>query len=197
MITAPTINLPYSASARSGSFEVYVQSNQLTGPMIGADNIELLLPTKPAGVTFTPPPTPTTNTTPTLHPYLYPNQSPTEMVANSGLTVEGSDFAESTLPMLSDGSGLLLVTYQIAAGATGDFPLTFANYAPPSNPLGTALFDGNNVPLAASLQNGSINMRSRSRAGHMDARADGNTRRVLPSRDPPSKGRHPSVAACR
>ena len=158
MITAPTINLPYSASARSGSFEVYVQSSGVTAPMVGADNIELQLPTTPAGVTFTPPPAPTTNTTPTLHAYLYPNQSPTEMVVNSGRTVEGSDFANSTLPALSNGSGLLLVNYQIAAGATGSFPLTFENYAPPSNPLGTALFDGSNVSLAASLQNGSINI---------------------------------------
>jgi hypothetical protein len=158
IITAPTINLPYSASPRSGSFEVYVQSNQLTGPMIGADNVELQLPTTPAGVTFIPPPTPTTNTTPTLHPYVYPSQSPTEMVVNSGLTVEGSDFASSTLPMLSDGSGLLLVNFQIAAGATGKFPLTFVDYAPPSHPLGTALFDASNVPFAASLQNGSINI---------------------------------------
>jgi hypothetical protein len=158
IITAPTINLPYSASARSGSFEIYVQSSEATAPMVGADNIELQLPTTPAGVTFTPPPTPTTDTTPMLHAYLYPNQSPTEMVVNSGRTVEGSDFAGSTLPALSNGSGLLLVNCQIAAGATGSFPLTFVNYAPPSHPLGTALFDGSNVPLAASLQNGSINI---------------------------------------
>ncbi|HEY2147458.1 MAG TPA: PEP-CTERM sorting domain-containing protein, partial [Pirellulales bacterium] len=38
------------------------------------------------------------------------------------------------------------------------FPLTFVSYSPPSQPLGTALFDGNNVPLSATLQSGSINI---------------------------------------
>jgi hypothetical protein len=158
IITAPTISLPYSASARSGSFEVYVQSTEASAPLIGADNVELQLPATPAGVTFTPPPTPTTNTTPTVHAYLYQNQSPTEMVVNSGRTVEGSDFASSTLPALANGSGLLLVNYQIGAGASGSFPLTFVSYAPPTHPLGTALFDGNNAPLTATFQNGSINI---------------------------------------
>ena len=158
IITAPTINLPYSASVRSGSFEVYVQSTEANAPLIGADNVELQLPPVPVGVTFMPPPTPTTNTTPTIHPYLYPNQSPAEMVLNSGRTVEGSDFAPNTLPALANGSGLLLVNYQIAAGASGSFPLTFVSYSPPAHPLGTALFDESNNPLAATLQNGSINI---------------------------------------
>ena len=52
IITAPTINLPYSASVRSGSFEVYVQSTEANAPLIGADNVELQLPPVPVGVTF-------------------------------------------------------------------------------------------------------------------------------------------------
>lgn len=158
IITAPVINLPYSATARTGSFEVYVQNAEGTPPLIGADNVELNLPSTPGGVTFVAPPTPTTDTTPIVHPYLYPNQSPTEAVVNGGLTVEGSDFAPNSLPPLNDGAGLLLVTYQIPAGASGNFPLKFVSYSPPSQPLGTALFDANNVPLASTLQNGSINI---------------------------------------
>jgi hypothetical protein len=77
---------------------------------------------------------------------------------NGGLTVEGSDFATSTLPPLNNGAGLLLVNYLIPAGASGSFPLSFVNYSPPTHPLGTALFDGNNVPFTATLQNGSINI---------------------------------------
>ncbi len=158
IVTAPVINLPYSATARTGSFEVYVQSTEATPPLVGADNVELNLPSTPGGVTFVAPPMPTTDTTPLVHPYLYPNQSPTEAVVNGGLTVEGSDFAPNSLPPLNNGTGLLLVTYQIPAGASGNFPLTFVNYSPPSQPLGTALFDGNNVPLSATLQSGSINI---------------------------------------
>jgi hypothetical protein len=158
IITAPTINLPFSSAARTGSFEVYVQSTEVNSPLVGADNVELQLPATPAGVTFTSPPTPTTGTTPTVHAYLYPNQSPTEMVVNSGRTVEGSDFASSTLPALANGNGLLLVNYQIGAGASGSFPLTFVSYSPPAHPLGTGLFDGNNALLTATFQNGSINI---------------------------------------
>ncbi len=158
IITVPVIDLPYSATARTGSFEVYVQSTEQSPPLIGADNVELQLPTGQTGVSFVAPPTPTTGTTPIVHPYLYPNQAPTEMVVGGGLTVEGADFAESSLPPLSDGAGLLLVKYQIAAGASGSFPLTFVSYAPPEHPLGTALFDGSNNQLAAALQNGAINI---------------------------------------
>jgi len=158
IITAPLVNLPYSATARTGSFEVYVQSTEATAPLIGADNVELTLPATPGGLTFLAPPSPTTGTTPIVHPYLYPNQSPTEAVANGGLTVEGSDFAPNSLPPLNNGTGLLLVNFQIPAGASGNFPLTFVSYSPPGQPLGTALFDGNNVPLPATLVNGSINI---------------------------------------
>lgn len=158
IITAPVINLPYSASARTGSFEIYVQSSEVSAPLIGSDNVELQLPSSPSGLTFLAPSSSTTGTTPIGHPYLFPGQAPTEVVVNAGRTVEGTDFAESTLPALADGAGLLLVNYQIAAGATGTFPLTFVNYAPPTHPLGTGLFDGSSNLLAATLQNGIINI---------------------------------------
>jgi hypothetical protein len=38
--------------------------------------------------------------------------------------------------------------------------LTFATYSPTSNPVGTALFAANNLPLAATLANGSIHIAS-------------------------------------
>jgi hypothetical protein len=158
IITAPVIDLPYSASARTGSFEIYVQSSEVNAPLIGSHNVELQLPSSPSGVTFLSPPGPTTGTTPSDHPYLFTGQAPTELVVNAGRTVEGTDFAEGTPPALADGAGLLLVNYQIAAGASGSFPLTFVSYAPPSHPLGTGLFDGSSNQLTATLQNGSINI---------------------------------------
>jgi hypothetical protein len=155
IITAPTVNLPYSATAQSGSFEVYVHSTETSPPKVGADNVELQLPTVP-GVTFTVP----ANATPTSHPYLFHPQTPASAILNSGRIVEGTDFApsSSSLPTLADGSGLLLIDYHVAAGAFGSFPLTFISYSPPTFPVGTALFDGSNNPLAATLQNGSINI---------------------------------------
>jgi hypothetical protein len=155
IITAPTINLPYSAAARTGTFEVYVHSTEATPPQVGAMNVELQSPTGSA-VTFLLPVDPT----PTTHPYLFSPQAPTAAIADVGHTVEGTDFAFAPLPNLADDAGLLLVKYQIAAGATGSIPLMFAAYSPTTNPVGTALFDANNVPLAASFSNGAINLAS-------------------------------------
>jgi hypothetical protein len=155
IITAPTINLPYSAAARTETFEVYVHSTEASPPQIGAMNVELQSPVGSA-VTFLLPPDPT----PTTHPYLFSPQAPTGAIVDAGHTVEGTDFAFAPLPSLADGAGLLLVKYQIAAGTTGSIPLTFAAYLPATNPVGTALFDANNLPLAASLSNGSIDIAS-------------------------------------
>lgn len=155
IITAPTINLPYSAAAQTGTFEVYVQSTEATPPQVGAMNVELQSPVGSA-VSFILP----ASTTPTVHPYLFQPQSPTSMVVDSGRTVEGTDFMFPPLPTLADGAGLLLVKYQVVAGAFGSVPLTFAAYSQTTNPLGTALFDANNHPLAASFANGSINIAS-------------------------------------
>jgi hypothetical protein len=154
IITAPTINLPYSAAVRMGTFEVYVHSTEATPPQVGAMNVELQSPIGSA-LTFLLPADPT----PTTHPYLFLPQAPTAAIADAGHTVEGTDFAFAPLPSLADGAGLLLVKYQIAAGVTGSIPLTFAAYSQ-INPVGTALFDANNVPLTASLSNGSINVAS-------------------------------------
>jgi hypothetical protein len=153
IITAPTVNLPYSSTAQSGKFEVYVQSTETSPPQVGADNIELQLPATP-GVTFTLP----ANATPTSHLYLFNPQTPASVILKSGQIVEGTDFAPSSLPTLLNGSGLLLVDYQVAPGAFGNFPLTFVGYPPPQAQVGTALFDGANNPLPATVQNGSINI---------------------------------------
>jgi hypothetical protein len=155
IITAPTITLPYSAAAQTGSFEVYVQSTEATPPHIGEMNVELQAPVG-SGVTFALPP----DSTPTVHPYLFQPQSPISMVVDSGRTVEGTDFTFSPLPILADGDGLLLVKYQVAPGIIGNIPLTFAAYSKTTNPVGTALFDANNLPLSASFSNGSINIAS-------------------------------------
>ena len=82
---------------------------------------------------------------------------PSETVVNSGRTVRGGDFAFSqTVPTLSDGAGLLLVTYSVPAGATGFYPLTFLNYSKTSEPLGTGLFDQTNTQIPTTDLNGSI-----------------------------------------
>ncbi|HEV3417588.1 MAG TPA: hypothetical protein VG056_12265 [Pirellulales bacterium] len=153
IITAPTVNLPYSPATRSGSFEVYVQSTETSPPQVGADNIELQLPATP-GVTFTLP----ANAATTSHLYLFRPQTPASLILKSGQIVEGTDFAPSSLATLVDGSGLLLVDYQVAPGAFGNFPLTLISYPPPQSQVGTALFNGSSNPLAATLQNGSINI---------------------------------------
>jgi hypothetical protein len=155
IITAPTINLPYSAAAQTGSFEVFVQSTGVSAPQVGAMNVELQAPVG-SGVTFLLP----ADSAPTVHPYLFQPQSPISMVVDSGRTVEGTDFTFSPLPNLADGDGLLLVKYQVAAGTFGSIPLTFAAYSKTTNPVGTALFDANNLPLSASFSNGSINVAS-------------------------------------
>jgi hypothetical protein len=155
-ITAPALTLPYSASAQSGTFEVWIQSNASPQPQVGAFGVEIQLPSF-SGVAFTPPSTPTTNTTPTMHPYIYNGQAPTESVVNFGRTVRGGDFVQSTtVPTLSDGAGLLLVTYSIPAGTSGFYPLTFLDYSKPSEPLGTALFDQTNTQIPTTDLNGSI-----------------------------------------
>ncbi len=155
IITAPTINLPYSATIRTGTFEVYVQSTATPQPQIGAMNVELQSPVASA-LTFLLP----ADSTPTVHSYLFSPQAPTAALADSAHTIKGTDFAFPPLPNLADGIGLLLVKYQIAAGATGTIPLPFAAYSQTSNPVGTALFDANNLPLAVTLSNGSINIAS-------------------------------------
>jgi hypothetical protein len=154
-ITAPAVSLPYSASAQSGTFEVWVQSTASPQPQVGAFNVEIQLPSF-SNVTF-PQPSPTSgpNTTPTVHPYIFAGQSPTEKIVNSGRTTQGTDNAESTVPTLSDGVGLLLVTESVPAGATGFYPLTFLANSP-QDPVGTVLFDPSNHIIAATDQNGSI-----------------------------------------
>ena len=155
-ITASALTVPYSAAAQSGTFEVWVQSTASPQPQVGSFGVEIQLPSF-SGVMFTPPPTPTTNTTPTTHPYIYNGQMPSETVVNSGRTVRGGDFAFSqTVPTLSDGAGLLLVTYSVPAGATGFYPLTFLNYSKTSEPLGTGLFDQTNTQIPTTDLNGSI-----------------------------------------
>lgn len=153
-ITAPNITLPYSASPQVGTFEVFVASTASPQPQVSAFGVDLQLPSF-SGITFTAPSSPTTNTTPTTHPYLFSGQAPTERVTNAGRTVLGTDFAQSSLPTLSNGAGLLLVTYSIPAGANGVFPLTFVDYST-SNPFGTGLFDGSNNQISTTDGNGSI-----------------------------------------
>ncbi|HEV2968560.1 MAG TPA: hypothetical protein VGY55_01145 [Pirellulales bacterium] len=155
-ITAPSISLPYSTSTQSGIFEVWVQSTASPQTQVGAFNVEIQLPSF-SSVTF-PQPSPNSgsNTTPTVHPYIFPGQSPTEKAVNSGRTIQGTDNAESTVPTLGDGAGLLSVTASVPAGATGFYPLTFVAYSPPQDVVGTVLFDQNNLPIATTDQNGSI-----------------------------------------
>jgi hypothetical protein len=152
-LTAPAVSLPYSGLAQSGTFEVWVQSTASPQPQVGAFNVEIQLPAF-SSVAFTS----SANPTPTVHPYIFSPQTPAESETNSGRTVEGTDFAPSSVPTLSDGAGLLLVTYSVPAGATGFYPLTFVSYPPPHPPqdIGTALFDPSNNTIAATDQNGSI-----------------------------------------
>jgi hypothetical protein len=155
-ITAPALTVPYSASAQSGTFEVWVQSNASPQPQVGAFNIENRLPPF-SSITFSGSSTPTmANTTPTAHPYVFSGQAPAEKVVSSGRTVQGSDNAPSSVPTLSDGAGLLLVTYTVPPGATGFYPLTFVAYSPPQDVVGTVLFDQSNNTIPTSVQNGSI-----------------------------------------
>jgi hypothetical protein len=153
-ITAPALPVPYSASAQSGTFEVWVQSTASPQPQVGNFGVEIQLPSFSA-VTFVGGPPTTTNTTPTVHPYLYSGQAPTESVVNSFRTVRGTDFAESTVPTLSDGAGLLLVTYSVPAGVSGFYPLTFLDFSN-QDQFGTALFDQTSVRIPTTDLNGSI-----------------------------------------
>ena len=115
--------------------------------------VELQLPSFSA-ITFTS----STNTTPTVHPYIFPNQSPSETIpiSASGRTVEGADFEQgNTYPTLSNGAGLLLVSYSVPAGASGYYPLTFVDYSN-QNPFGNALLDSNVMQIPTTDQSGSI-----------------------------------------
>src|SRR5260221_14360666 len=69
-ITAPALAVPYSAALQTGTFEVFVQSTASPQPQVGNFGVEIQLPTFSA-VTFVGGPPTTTNTTPTVHPYLY------------------------------------------------------------------------------------------------------------------------------
>ncbi len=150
-ITAPAITLPYSAASQSGTFELYVQASGSPQPMVSAMQVELQLPSFSA-ITFSN----TANTTPTVHPYIFPNQAPSETIVNSGRTVEGGDFEMGNIyPTLSDGAGLLLVSYSVPAGASGYYPLTFVDLSN-QNQFGNAIFDSDLVQIPTSDQSGSI-----------------------------------------
>jgi hypothetical protein len=157
-ITAPGLSLPYSTASQTGSFEVFVQSAASPQPQVSAMGVELQLPSF-STITFDGSSTPTTvNTTPTAHPYIFPGQSPARSAVDSGRTVEGQDFASSSYPTLSNGAGLLLVSYTVPAGASGFFPLTFVDYSS-QNVVGTALFmpgASGDVQIPTADQNGSI-----------------------------------------
>lgn len=151
-ITAPAISLPYSASAQTGTFEVWVGSTASPQPQVGAFGVEVQLPSF-SSLTFVT----SADTTPTEHTYIYSGRStPTESIGNSGRTIFGGDFASSNpVPSLFDNAGLLLATYSVPAGASGFYPLTFVDYSN-QNLLGTALFDQNNAQIPTTDQNGSI-----------------------------------------
>jgi hypothetical protein len=152
-ITAPAITLPYSAASQSGTFELYVQASGSPQPMVSGMQVELQLPSFSA-ISFIS----STNTTPTVHPYIFPNQSPSATIPNSGSgrTVEGADFEQgNTYPTLSNGAGLLLVCYSVPAGASGYYPLSFVDYSN-QNPFGNALLDSNVMQIPTTDQSGSI-----------------------------------------
>jgi hypothetical protein len=149
-ITAPNVSLPYSASSQTGSFEIYLQASGSPQPQVVSMQVELQLPSF-STITFTP----NSNTTPTVHPYIFPNQSPSATVVNSGRTIEGADTEQGNFPTLTNGVGLLLVNYSIPAGASGYFPLTFVDY-PNQSQFGNALFDTNLAQIPTTDQNGSI-----------------------------------------
>ncbi len=156
-IVAPTISLPYSTSAQSGDFEVFVQASGSSQPQVGSFDLEVQLPNL-TGVTFSVP----GNPTPTTHPYIFsPQQLMSSQVglSNAGQTAFVTDFAD-TPPTLSNGVGLLLLDYQIAAGATGYFPLTLVPYSSSTNPPGTSLLgsDINSTPIPSTLVSGSISI---------------------------------------
>ncbi len=156
-VTAPSITLPYSASSQTGTFEIYVQASGSPMPQVSLQQTELQLPSY-SPITFIGSSQRTqSNTTPIVHPYIFPNQAPFELVINSGTTVEGEDFWQgaSAYPTLSNGAGLLLVGYSVPAGASGNFPLTFVDYSL-QNQFGTILEDNNLAQIPTSDQNGSI-----------------------------------------
>ena len=150
ILVAPTISLPYSASNRTETAEVYVlDSDDPSPPEIGADQIELALPDT-SSVLFT------GAAATTVHPYLYGTQTPGFSLMNGGDVVLGSDFGLTT-PTLTNGVGLLSVDFTIVGGTSGVFPLTFDAYGP-SNLVGTALFDQNNQLITLSMQAGEIDI---------------------------------------
>jgi hypothetical protein len=154
-VTAPSITLPYSTSSQSGTFEIYVQATGSPMPQVSGQQTEIQLPSYSA-ITFNGSSQLTqVNTTPIVHTYIFSNQSPFERVINSNRTVEGEDFATGNYPALSNGAGLLLVSYTVPAGASGYYPLTFVDYSA-QNQFGTALFDNNTAQIATTDQNGSI-----------------------------------------
>ena len=123
-------------------------------PQVSVQQTELQLPSYSA-ITFTL----GSSTTPTVHQYIFPNQTPTERVTNSGTTVEGEDFWQGAgaYPTLSNGAGLLLVSYSVPAGASGNYPLTFVDYSS-QNQFGTILYDNNLAQIPTTDQVGSISI---------------------------------------
>jgi hypothetical protein len=150
IITAPTVSVPYSASDQTVTAEIYVQTTDGSAPQVGADEIELALPTNSSVVFDSAGPT-------VSHPYLFGAQSP-GMIVDSNV-VYGTDFAMSSVPTLADGDGLLLVEFTVKGGTTGDFPLTFATDYP-ADPLATMLYDQSNDPIPFSVSNGWIDISS-------------------------------------
>jgi hypothetical protein len=149
IITAPTISLPYSATDRSETVEVYLQDTDATSPQIGDQQVELSLPNTPdvfftgAGATIS-------------HPYLFAPQTPAPYVTTD--VVGGTDYPyEIAPPTLANGDGLLLVDLTVKGGTTGDFPLTFDTDLL-SDAAATALFDQNSEPILFTVQNGAIDI---------------------------------------
>jgi hypothetical protein len=153
IITAPTVSLPYSASDRTETVEVYVQDTDNPSPQVGDQQVELALPSSPdvfftsAGATVD-------------HPYLFAPQAPVPNVTSN--VVYGTDYPyqppyDVSPPVLADGDGLLMVQLTVKGGTVGDFPLTF-NLKTGTDAVGTALFDQLSDPIAFTVQNGWIDI---------------------------------------
>ncbi len=152
IVTAPSINVPYSATAQSGSFEVYLKNTGSPGPQVGDTLIELQVAAN-SGLMFSLPVS-SANAATVVHPYIFPGGAPTPKIADGGHDYEATDFAGSTLPTATDGLGLVLVNYTIAGGALGTIPISFVPY--PQGHIGTGLFDSQNNQISTTLQGGVI-----------------------------------------
>ncbi len=150
-IVAPTIALPYSATAQTGSFEVVVQNSGAASQQIGDDSVEISLGTSVTGFTFTG--GGATMTT----PYLFPGSlGPRVSEANANETIQATDFAstnDANATLQTAGTlGLLKANFQVTGGTSGQFPLNFISIA--TDPLGTVLHDQATHTITTTLQSG-------------------------------------------